>query len=80
MIVYSIFHLNKQVMKHVRLPLLSRDYLLQRVDCNELFNRHPICKDYVIEALKFHLAGAFTCSASAKSLAAAGSVLVSAFH
>ena len=42
-------------MEYVRLPLLGKDYLLQRVDGTGLFEDHPRCKDYVIEALKFHL-------------------------
>jgi len=62
-----------QVMEHVRFPLLSREYLVQRVDNtgDDLFNRHPVCKDYVIEALKFHLLTATMPSSSAKCLAAA---------
>ena len=39
-----------------RLPLLSRDYLLKRVDGEGLFQTYPECKDFIIEALKFHLA------------------------
>ena len=45
-----------RLMEHVRLPLLSREYLIQRVDGEGLFDSQPRCKDYVIEALKFHLA------------------------
>ncbi len=45
-----------RLMEHVRLPLLSRDYLLKRVDGEGLFQAHPDCKDYIIEALKYHLA------------------------
>merc|ERR1712223_139918 len=62
-----------QVMEHVRFPLLSREYLVQRVDNtgDDLFNRHPVCKDYVIEALKFRLLTATMPSSSAKCLAAA---------
>ena len=65
-------------MQHVRFPLLSREYLLQRVDntVDDLFNRHPVCKDYVIEALKFHLLNATMSTPSAKSLAAAGNHFV----
>ena len=65
---YCVF----QVMEHVRFPLLSREYLVQRVDNtgDDLFNRHPVCKDYVIEALKFHLLTATMPSSSAKCLAA----------
>ena len=57
-------------MEHVRFPLLSREYLVQRVDNtgDNLFNRHPVCKDYVIEALKFHLLTATMPSSSSKAL------------
>ena len=41
---------------YFRLPLLSRDYLLKRVDGEGLFQTYPECKDFIIEALKFHLA------------------------
>jgi kelch-like protein 2/3 len=37
---------------------LFREYLIQRVDCEGLFDAHPECKNFIIEALKFHLAGA----------------------
>merc|ERR1712223_695007 len=49
-------HYLPQLMEHVRLPLLSRDYLLKRVDGEGLFQTYPECKDFIIEALKFHLA------------------------
>ena len=64
-------------MEHVRFPLLSREYLVQRVDNtgDDLFNRHPVCKDYVIEALKFHLLTATMPSSSAKCLAAASGMM-----
>lgn len=42
-------------MKCVRLPLLSRDFLLGHVDAEGLVRHHPDCKDLLIEALKFHL-------------------------
>ena len=45
-----------RLMEHVRLPLLSRDYLLKKVDGEGLFQTYPECKDFIIEALKFHLA------------------------
>ncbi|KAL0603641.1 Kelch-like protein 17 [Plecturocebus cupreus] len=43
------------LMKCVRLPLLSRDFLLGHVDAESLVRHHPDCKDLLIEALKFHL-------------------------
>ena len=45
-----------ELMEFVRLPLLSREYLLKRVDGEGLFQAQPECKDYIIEALKYHLA------------------------
>ncbi|XP_027622324.1 kelch-like protein 17 isoform X2 [Tupaia chinensis] len=44
-----------RLMKCVRLPLLSRDFLLGHVDTESLVRHHPDCKDLLIEALKFHL-------------------------
>ncbi|XP_037002863.2 kelch-like protein 17 isoform X1 [Artibeus jamaicensis] len=44
-----------RLMKCVRLPLLSRDFLLGHVDAESLVRHHPDCKDLLIEALKFHL-------------------------
>ena len=45
-----------RLMEHVRTPLLSRDYLMKISDGEGLFQAHPECKDFIIEALKFHLA------------------------
>jgi kelch-like protein 2/3 len=42
-------------MEFVRLPLLSHDYLLSRVEKEPLLQCDLQCKDYIIEALKFHL-------------------------
>jgi kelch-like protein 2/3 len=43
------------LMEHVRLPLLSQEYLVNRVDEEPLLQFSPKCKDLLIEALKFHL-------------------------
>ena len=44
-----------QLMEHVRLPLLSREYLVGRVETESLIKNNVACKDYLIEALKYHL-------------------------
>lgn len=44
-----------QLMEHVRMPLLSKDYLLHKVDSEPLIRDSVECKDYLIEALKYHL-------------------------
>ncbi|XP_029342933.1 kelch-like protein 3 [Acyrthosiphon pisum] len=44
-----------QLMEHVRLPLTSKDYILKNVVDEPLLNNCFKCKDYVIEALYFHL-------------------------
>ncbi|KAF7990310.1 hypothetical protein HCN44_000115 [Aphidius gifuensis] len=44
-----------QLMEHVRLPLLSQEYLVQRVEEEPLLKENLQCKDYLIEALKYHL-------------------------
>lgn len=43
------------LMEHVRLPLLSQEYLVARVEKEPLFKEDLLCKDFIIEALKFHL-------------------------
>ncbi|KFQ52356.1 Kelch-like 2, partial [Pelecanus crispus] len=44
-----------RLMEHVRLPLLSREYLVQRVEEEILVKNSSACKDYLIEAMKYHL-------------------------
>lgn len=44
-----------KLMEHVRLPLLSQEYLMTRVENEPLFANDFQCKDLLIEALKFHL-------------------------
>eukprot|EP00102_Acyrthosiphon_pisum_P026849 XP_016664059.1 PREDICTED: ring canal kelch homolog [Acyrthosiphon pisum] len=44
-----------QLIEHVRLPLTSRDYILEKALDEPVFNSCLECKDYVIEALHFHL-------------------------
>uniref|UniRef100_A0AAY4E720 BACK domain-containing protein n=1 Tax=Denticeps clupeoides TaxID=299321 RepID=A0AAY4E720_9TELE len=41
-----------KLMEYVRLPLLSRDYLLQE---EALIKNNNTCKDFLIEAMKYHL-------------------------
>lgn len=43
------------LMEHVRLPLMSQEYLMQRVEEEPLLKADLQCKDYLIEALKYHL-------------------------
>jgi len=43
------------LIEHVRLPLLSQEYLIQRVETEPLLKTNSSCKDYIIEAMKFHL-------------------------
>lgn len=44
-----------ELMEHVRLPLLSREYLVSKVENETLLKGDLLCKDFLIEALKFHL-------------------------
>lgn len=44
-----------ELMEHVRLPLLPQEYLVQRVEEEPLLKANLRCKDYLIEALKYHL-------------------------
>ena len=44
-----------QLVEHVRLPLLSQEFLVQRVEEETLIKTNSECKDYLIEAMKYHL-------------------------
>ncbi|KAJ8395199.1 hypothetical protein AAFF_G00036550 [Aldrovandia affinis] len=44
-----------RLMKCVRMPLLTRDFLMSHVDTELLVRHHSECKDLLIEALKYHL-------------------------
>ncbi|KAF7228584.1 kelch-like protein 3 isoform X2 [Nothobranchius furzeri] len=44
-----------KLMEHVRLPLLSRDYLVKIVEEEALIKNNNTCKDFLIEAMKYHL-------------------------
>lgn len=44
-----------QLLEHVRLPLVAQDYLVSRVENEPLIKEDLLCKDYIIEALKYHL-------------------------
>ena len=44
-----------ELMENVRLPLLSKDYLIERVKAEPLMEEFSQCKDYIIEALTYHL-------------------------
>ncbi|XP_048883901.1 kelch-like protein 3 isoform X1 [Brienomyrus brachyistius] len=44
-----------KLMEHVRLPLLSCDYLVQIVEEESLVKNNSTCKDFLIEAMKYHL-------------------------
>ncbi|KAK2726496.1 hypothetical protein QYM36_000814 [Artemia franciscana] len=43
------------LMEQVRLPLVSQDFLVQRVEEEPLLRSSSQCKDFLIEALKYHL-------------------------
>lgn len=44
-----------KLMEHVRLPLLTQEYLVSRVEKEPLLKEDLLCKDLLIEALKYHL-------------------------
>uniref|UniRef100_A0A8C4NNH5 Kelch-like family member 2 n=1 Tax=Eptatretus burgeri TaxID=7764 RepID=A0A8C4NNH5_EPTBU len=43
------------LLEHVRLPLLCREYLVERVEDEALVKNNTTCKDFLIEAMKYHL-------------------------
>ncbi|VDN01091.1 unnamed protein product [Thelazia callipaeda] len=44
-----------EILSHVRLSLLPRDYLTDRVDPDCLIRQSSECKDYLLEAYRYHL-------------------------
>ncbi|XP_042229735.1 kelch-like protein 17 isoform X2 [Homarus americanus] len=44
-----------ELLKHVRLPLLSRDFLTSNVDAEPLVRENSSCHHLLLEALKYHL-------------------------
>jgi len=44
-----------RLLEHVRLPLMPKDYLVKTVTQEYLVNNSDLCKDYLIEAMKYHL-------------------------
>lgn len=44
-----------ELMENVRLPLIGQEYLVSRVENEPLLKEDLHCKDYIIEALKYHL-------------------------
>ena len=42
-------------MQFVRFPLLPKEYLINRVEQEELLKLNLKCKDFIIEAFKYHL-------------------------
>ncbi|KAJ1522807.1 hypothetical protein ONE63_001961 [Megalurothrips usitatus] len=44
-----------KLLKHVRLPLLERDFLMTHVECDPLVRSSVPCKELLLEAMKYHL-------------------------
>ncbi|XP_055874716.1 kelch-like protein 2 [Biomphalaria glabrata] len=45
----------EQLLENVRLPLMNQDYIVQKVEEEPLVKANSRCKDYLIEAMKYHL-------------------------
>ncbi|KAF5283994.1 hypothetical protein FQR65_LT13628 [Abscondita terminalis] len=45
-----------QLMEHVRLPLVNREFLMTRVDCEKLVREDSQCRELLLEAMRYHLA------------------------
>lgn len=44
-----------QLMSHVRLPLVSREFLMTCVETESLIREDTQCKELLLEAMKYHL-------------------------
>jgi hypothetical protein len=42
-------------MRHVRLPLMARDFLMGFVDSEPLIRGNAECRELLLEAMKYHL-------------------------
>jgi kelch-like protein 17 (actinfilin) len=42
-------------MRHVRLPLMARDFLMSFVDSEPLIRGNAECMELLLEAMKYHL-------------------------
>ena len=43
------------LMESIRLPLISQDYLVNNIGEDQLIKSSSQCKDYLIEAMRYHL-------------------------
>jgi len=44
-----------KLLEHVRLPLMPKDYLVKKVKGEPLISDNDLCKDFLIEAMTYHL-------------------------
>lgn len=44
-----------QLIEHVRLPLLNRQFLMTRVDTEKLIRENSECKEFLMEAMRYLL-------------------------
>ena len=44
-----------ELLRHVRFFFLQKEYIVRRVCDEELIQSNPLCKDFLIDALKYHL-------------------------
>lgn len=53
-----------QLMVHVRLPLVNREFLMTRVDNELLIREDGECRELLLEAMRYHLAPERRCALS----------------
>ncbi|KAH1018362.1 hypothetical protein HUJ05_006149 [Dendroctonus ponderosae] len=53
-----------QLMVHVRLPLVNREFLINKVDNERLLKDHSECRELLIEAMRYHLSPEQRCCLS----------------
>lgn len=53
-----------QLMVHVRLPLVNREFLMTRVDNEKLIRDNNECRELLLEAMRYHLAPERRCALS----------------
>ncbi|XP_025834257.1 kelch-like protein 17 [Agrilus planipennis] len=53
-----------KLMENVRLPLVNREFLMTRVDCENLIREDGQCRELLLEAMRYHLAPERRCALS----------------
>ena len=54
-LMHIFFENSQQLLSNIRMPLMSREFLMYTVESEEIIQMDESCKDLLIEAMKYHL-------------------------